>query len=139
MKATTPRARRADGRPAPGAEENVHAVVYRVLRWGMLASTALFAIGIVLALVRPGAGAPLVGAAPSPHDLAWFAQGMARLDPAAIMMAATVLLILTPVARVLGSIYAFAVDRDARYVIVTSAVLVVMGATVVAGLLGLAR
>ena len=51
-------------------------------------------------------------------------------------MIATVLLILTPVARVIVSIYAFLVDRDRKYVIVTSIVLAIMILTVILGMFG---
>ncbi len=124
--------------PQPSTEENVHAVVYYALFWGMIASTLLFAIGVLRALTYPAARDPmLVGGAASHHDLSWFAHGVAALDPTAIMMAATVVLILTPVARVLASIYAFLVDRDMKYVVITASVLLIMVVTVVAGLLGL--
>jgi uncharacterized membrane protein len=53
------------------------------------------------------------------------------------MLLATALLILTPVARVVVSIAAFLTDRDYKYVVVTSIVLLVMGVTVVLGLFGL--
>ena len=47
------------------------------------------------------------------------------------MMVATALLILTPVLRVVISIWAFWVDRDYKYVVVTSTVLAVIGLPVV--------
>lgn len=53
------------------------------------------------------------------------------------MTAATVLLILTPVVRVLTSIYAFAADRDWKYVVITSMVLLIIIMSAVAGILGL--
>jgi uncharacterized membrane protein len=53
------------------------------------------------------------------------------------MLVATVLLILTPVARVVVSIAAFAADRDYKFVVITSIVMFVMLLTVILGLLGL--
>jgi uncharacterized membrane protein len=53
------------------------------------------------------------------------------------MMVATILLILTPVVRVLVSIWAFMVDHDYKYVGITSIVFLIMVVTVIAGLLGL--
>ncbi len=64
-------------------------------------------------------------------------QGIVSFDPTVVMLIATVLLILTPVARVVVSIYAFAVERDHNYVVVTSIVLFVMIVTVILGLFGL--
>ena len=59
------------------------------------------------------------------------------LKRSAPVITGAVLLILTPIARVIISVYAFAVDRDYKYVAVTSAVLFVMALTVVLGLFGL--
>ena len=119
------------------AEANVYTGVYRVLLGGMLLSTALFAIGLVRALLHP-AYFPLTSEWIQQHyhwSVVW--RGLATLDPVVLMMVATVLLILTPVARVLVSIYAFYVDRDRKYVAVTSIVFLVMVLTVVASYLGL--
>jgi uncharacterized membrane protein len=118
-------------------EENVYSVVYHVLLVGMYASTALFALGILVALLHPHF---------FPLDRAWilehytwqnFSHGITHAHPVALMLAATALLILTPVMRVVASIYAFAVDRDFKYVFITSLVLAIMALTVVLGLLGL--
>ncbi len=119
------------------AEQNVYADVYKVLLGGMLVSTALFVIAIVRALLRP----EFVPLTPDwiKQYYHWSAiiQGIVSFDPTVVMLIATVLLILTPIARVVVSIYAFAVDRDRKYVAVTSIVLFVMVVTVVLGLFGL--
>ncbi len=124
--------------PLPAqAGENVYANVYRVLLAGMIVSSALFALGLVRALM-------LNTQFPLTPD--WLRQhyhwrvvvhGLATLDPTALMMVATVLLILTPVARVLVSVYAFYVDRDHRYVAVTSTVFLIMVLTFVLSHFGL--
>ncbi len=118
-------------------EANVYADVYKVLITGMVISTTLFAAGIVLALVH-ARRVPLTPEwARQYYHWSAITRGIRHGDPAAIMLIATALLILTPVARVVMSIYAFAVDKDRKYVMVTSIVLVIMIATVVLGLLGL--
>ncbi|MFB3916999.1 MAG: DUF1634 domain-containing protein [Terriglobales bacterium] len=123
--------------PRPATELNVYADVYKVLLGGMLASTALFVLGIVVALVR-ARYVPLTPEWIKQHyNWTGVAHGIASLDPVVIMLIATALLILTPIARVIVSIYAFAVDGDRRYVVVTSVVLLVMILTVVLGLFGL--
>lgn len=123
--------------PPTSTEENVYSGVYRVLLGGMLISSALYAIGIVCALLRP-AYFPLTGRWVRQHySVSWVVDGIAHLNPMALMMVATVLLILTPVARVVASIYAFVVDRDWKYVTITSIVLLIMFMTAVAGVLGL--
>lgn len=118
-------------------ENNVYADVYRVLMVGMYVTTALFVVGLLLALRRP-AFVPLEPAWVSSH-YHWrlVAAGLAHGDPAAYMLTATFLLILTPVVRVAVSIYAFAADGDYKYAAVTSVVLCVMALTVVLSHFGL--
>lgn len=124
---------------APGheVEANVYADVYRLLMAGMILSSIFFAVGLVLALLHPRH---------FPLSAEWVRQqyhwgvvfhGLASGNPSSYMMVATVLLILTPVFRVIVSIYAFFADGDHRYVAVTSTVLLVIILTVVLGLLGL--
>ena len=118
-------------------EENVYAAVYHALLIGMYISTALFAIAIVRALFRP----EFIPLGPewvrSYYHWAVLWHRLAAFDPVALMLVATAVLILTPVARVVVSIYAFAVDHDAKYVLVTGIVFFIMVLTVILGLLGL--
>jgi uncharacterized membrane protein len=118
-------------------EENVYSVVYYALLGGMIASTILFVIGIVRALMHPAYYPLSEEWVRSHYSVSWVMHGLATLDPVALMMVASVLLILTPVARVLVSIYAFLVDRDFKYVAITGIVFLIMALTVVAGLFGL--
>lgn len=121
----------------PKPEEKIYAEVYDVLLGGMLVSTALFALGVVLALIHPRY-VPLTRAyvLRDYHVTALF-HGLASASPSAFMMLATVLLILTPVARVVISVYAFHKAHDHKYTIVTGIVLLVIVLTVVLGKLGL--
>ena len=118
-------------------QQNVYAGVHRVLWLGMVASTGLYAVGIAAALRRRER---------IPLDSAWIREhyhldrvvhGFVTMEPTSIMLVATVLLILTPVARVFVSIGAFARDRDWKFVLVTSIVAVVMAATLVLAHFGL--
>ena len=118
-------------------EENVYSDVYRVLLVGMVISTTLFVIGVVSALLHPRWMALTPGWVREHYHLSVVAAGIKSLDPMVLMMIATALLILTPVARVVVSIYAFVVDGDRKFVVVTSTVLAVMALTVIFGLLGL--
>jgi len=118
-------------------QANVYERVHAVLYGGMLASTALFVVGVAAALRRHER---------VPLDAAWIRQhyalsaighGLATFDPTTILLLATALLILTPITRVVVSIYAFAHDGDRRFVLVTSIVALVMVAAVVLARLGL--
>ncbi len=122
--------------PGP-AEANVYADVYRLLIGGMILSNVLFAAGILLALLHPRF-VPLTGQwIKAQYQWPILSRGLASGDPISLMLLATVLLILTPVARVVVSIAAFAADRDYKYVVITSVVMFVMLLTVTLGLLGL--
>ncbi len=119
------------------AESNVYAAVYYALLAGMVASSLLFAIGLARGMTLHTY---------FPLDTQWIQQhyhwkavqqGVAALDPTTLMMLATLVLILTPVARVIVSIYAFAVDRDRKYVAVTSIVLAIMVLTLALAHIGL--
>ncbi|HUN87928.1 MAG TPA: DUF1634 domain-containing protein [Terriglobales bacterium] len=119
------------------AEENVYADVYRVLLGGMIVSSALFAVGLVLALLHPEHYPLTPDWVRSHYHLSIIWRGLRAFDPFTLMLVATALLILTPVLRVVISIFAFVEDRDWKFVVVTSIVLVVIVLSVVLSRLGL--
>ena len=118
-------------------EENVYSVVYYALLGGMIVSSILFTVGIVRALLHPAYYPLNTEWVRSHYSVAWVTHGLVTLDPVALMMLGATLLILTPVVRVVVSIYAFLVDRDFKFVVITGIVFLIMVVTVVAGLLGL--
>jgi uncharacterized membrane protein len=118
-------------------ELNVYTDVYRVLIGGMIVSTCLFILGVALALAHPQF---------VPLKAAWIRQhyhwsvllhGLLSFNPTILMMLATLLLIATPVVRVVVSLYAFYVDRDYKFVVVTGLVLFVIVLTVILSRAGL--
>lgn len=124
-------------RKAESTEENVYQDVYRVLLGGMIVSSALFAIGLTLALLHPRTYPLGPDWVRSHYHLPILWQGLKSFDPFTLMLVATALLILTPVLRVVISIWAFWVDRDWKFVVVTSTVLVVIVLSVVLSRFGL--
>jgi uncharacterized membrane protein len=122
---------------AGNVADHVYADVYRVLLAGMVVSTLLFAAGVILALLHP-TSVPL-SASWIRQQYQWkaFLHGLATGNPGMLMMLATILLILTPVTRVVVSIYVFYVDHDFKYVVVTSIVFLVMVLTAILSHLGL--
>lgn len=119
------------------ADQGVYSAVYHALLYGMIASSVLFAIGLVRGMMLH-TQFPLTQAWVTSH-YHWnvVMHGLATLDPAVLMLVACVLLILTPVVRVIVSIIAFAEEGDRKYVLVTSIVLVVIVLSVVLGKAGL--
>ena len=117
-------------------EANVYQDVYRLLLAGMILSNAFFLVGLTMALLHPQYF-PLSTTWLREH-YHWSAVGHGLLsgDPTIYLMIATILLILTPVGRVIVSIYAFFVDGDRKYVAVTTVVLAIMILTVALGIFG---
>lgn len=98
-----------------------------VLLVGIAISVALMAAGIALAAVQ---GGPFPTAVVPVGDLA---QALAELDAAAYLSLGLIVLVATPFVRVAGSIVAFALEHDWRYVLVTAVVFVVMCLSVLLG------
>jgi uncharacterized membrane protein len=118
-------------------EQNVYSDVYRLLIAGMAASSVFFLIGLILALIQPHYFPLSTDWVRQQYEWKVIRRGLASGDPTTYLLIATVLLILTPVARVIVSIYAFFVDKDHKYVALTSIVLAIMILTVALGLFGI--
>jgi uncharacterized membrane protein len=105
----------------------IERTVNRILTVGITLSVALMAAGVVLGFAG-GEGLPT-------HvvPVGRLVSGIAALDPAAFLSLGLLVLITTPLARVAGSLVAFAKLREGRYVLVTAIVLAVMCAGVVVG------
>jgi len=88
-------------------------VVGRVLRTGSIASTAILAVGLALALLLP----------PFSH-----AQTVIRVG--------LFVLLLTPVARVVASVFEYTRDRDWLFAALTAIVLAIVVGSLLVGLLG---
>ncbi|GBG97492.1 DUF1634 domain-containing protein [Lactococcus termiticola] len=102
----------------------------KILRFGTILSTAVMVIGLVMFVVTGHSG---YNGASYPHNFQAIVMGLAGFKPFAWLMAGLFLLILTPVLRVLASIFAFAKERDRMYVVITLIVLLIL---IVAILLG---
>ncbi|HEU4569577.1 MAG TPA: DUF1634 domain-containing protein [Gemmatimonadales bacterium] len=108
-------------------EHRVELMVGTLLRWGVLLAAAVTALGGALLLLKQGsvrmdfhrfAGEP--GALAS---LTGIARGALALDPAAVVQLGVVLLIATPIARVMLTLGAFLHERDRLYTVITALVL----------------
>jgi uncharacterized membrane protein len=126
-----PGQRDADSAKSGNVADNVYADVYRVLLAGMVVSTTLFTVGVIRALLNPRFVPLSATWIKQQYHWSVFIHGLAKADPTALMLLATALLILTPVARVAVSIYVFYIDHDRKYVVVTGLVFLVMVLTVI--------
>lgn len=99
-------------------------VISNVLRGGVLLSAAIIVIGVVMFYVRYA----LLGARDNqfPHSFGAVIAGIAHGDARSVIALGLLVLLVTPLLRVAVSILAFALERDWRYVLITSIVLAVL-------------
>ena len=112
----------------------VEIVISTLLRVGVVASVAVVALGTLLSF----AVSPRYAATPEvyqalvspevefPHSISATLDGVLRLDGRSLVVLGLLLLIATPVVRVAVSILAFYFQRDVVYVVITSAVLLLL-------------
>ncbi|HEX6535284.1 MAG TPA: DUF1634 domain-containing protein [Gemmatimonadaceae bacterium] len=108
------------------AEERVEQFIGGLLRIGVLIAAAVTVAGGAALLARHGFARAdyhvFHGQPAMLSSLGGIIAGVARLDPRAIVQLGIVLLIATPVARVLFTLVAFALRRDWRYVLISGIV-----------------
>ena len=95
------------------SEERGQEAIAAVLRYGSLAATVVMALGLALMLFRGTAGS-----LPAYHRI--------RLDDAAVTECGILLLLLTPIFRIIVAAVAFALERDFKYVAISLGVLAVV-------------
>ena len=92
-----------------------------VLRYGSIISTFVMAVGVTLAFFQ---GVAMGRSAKLPPGA--LLMKALELDPLGITQLGMLLLLLTPVFRVVVAIAAFGIERDVKYVLIASGVLVVV-------------
>ncbi len=108
-----------------GGSSTMTAIIGGVLQRGVILSSAVILIGLVMLLLR-GSGLSERYLATFPHTFSQVWTGLLGLHPQSIIALGLILLILTPVMRVAISIVAFALERDRLYVVITSIVLLIL-------------
>lgn len=118
-------------------DQRIEQIVGDLLRVGVLIATAVVTLGAVIYLAHHGTEQPeyrwFHGEPPDLRGLAgivdvaldWRGRGLIQLG--------LLILLATPVARVLFSIVAFAMQRDGLYVAITAMVLIVLLYSIVGG------
>ncbi len=99
-------------------------IISNVLRGGVLLSASIIAIGVLLFYVHYS----LYGADTNlfPHSVGAVFSGIARGDARSVIVLGLIVLLVSPVLRVAVSILTFVLERDWRYGIITTIVLVVL-------------
>jgi uncharacterized membrane protein len=108
--------------------------MYRVLVAGMLGSSFLYVVGLVLFFIQNSNPAQTNVAAYT--NLGQFFTDLYALKAPAILTAATLVLVATPVSRVFISIVVFAKARDLKFVILTLTVFLVLMTSIALGYFG---
>ena len=111
-------------------DQRIENIIAGMLRAGVILSTALVLGGGVWYLLRFGAGRPEYGAFQGEpavlRSVSGIVRGAVALDARSWIQLGLLLLVATPVARVLFSIFAFAEERDWTYVAITLIVAAVL-------------
>jgi uncharacterized membrane protein len=98
--------------------EDINRLIYHILRGGVVVSVAFLLFGFVLTGLTGGA---LPDQSVPPRDLV---RLVLRFTPAGYLNLGVLVLIFTPVARVILSLLSFAEERDRTYIVMTGIVLV---------------
>ncbi len=114
----------------PWTDERVGAIVGNLLRSGVIASAVVVLAGGILYLIRYGANLPdysiFRGEPAEFRSVEGIIRAAIGLRSRGLIQLGLLLLIATPVARVVFSIFAFALERDRIYIFVTLVVLGVL-------------
>jgi uncharacterized membrane protein len=111
---------------SPPRDYQMDRLISVVLRGGVLLSAGLLILGALLYFARVLRGGAPANPLVFPHSLGDVFSSLGHGDPLAILALGLIVLLLTPVARVLISIFAFARERDWLYVGITTLVLLIL-------------
>ena len=111
-------------------DQTLEIIIGHTLRIGVVTAAVIVLIGGVLYLVENRATVPHyqsfhAGATPS-DNLSGIVRNIQALNSLGIIQLGLVVLIATPILRVIFSVVAFALERDALYVVATLIVLMVL-------------
>jgi uncharacterized membrane protein len=112
------------------SEHEVDQAIGGVLRLGVIVAAAVTFVGGLLLVLQHGrepiAHRTFQGEPAALESIVGIVRGALSLDGASIAQLGLLLLIATPVARVAFTLVAFALQRDRKYVVITSIVLTLL-------------
>jgi uncharacterized membrane protein len=116
--------------------ESMNVIIGKVLRYGVVLSAAVILLGGLGLAAASGSseasGLLTYDTSTIPHgtwyqvSLSGLSSGLVTLTPYAWIELGVILLIATPVSRVLISVFLFAAERDRLYVLITAVVLLLL-------------
>jgi uncharacterized membrane protein len=101
-------------------------IISFVLRSGVVLAALIIALGVVLFYARYLAAGGKIGQVTYPHTVAAVFVGLAHGDPLSVIVLGLLVLLLTPVLRVLVSVVTFALERDWHYTAITLLVFTIL-------------
>jgi len=111
-------------------DEEVHQIIGNILRIAVIVAAVIVFIGGIFYLIQNGSNSPeyhvFKGEPKSLRTISGILKELLVLDGVGIVQIGLLLLIATPVVRVIFSVFAFALQRDSIYVVVTLIVLTVL-------------
>lgn len=111
---------------------DIHKYVGPVLATGVLLSLIVLLWGALLYLTHGPHHA--VAAAPmKPGSILVILRGVVQLDPTSTINLGLLILLITPVARIIAALIAFAIEGDRRYVLISLAVLAILALSALLG------
>ncbi len=102
--------------------QRAYSWVAAVLRWGSYVSAGFMLLGIVLIFFQPDVPIQVGSAMP----LAAMTEQLRLLNPYAVMQLGVILLLLTPLARLVVAALSFWLEGERRYTLISLAVLVII-------------
>lgn len=119
-------------------DKDVELALGKLLRWGVVLSSIVVLTGGIIYLSRNAGSLPhyhsFRGLLLPFHDLSDIFKGIAEGNGRAIIQSGIILLIATPVARVLFSIIGFIKEQDWLYVLIASIVLAIIITSMLLGI-----
>lgn len=111
-------------------DKRLEIIIGNLLRAGVLLSAAIVFIGGALYLAQDDGKAvsykTFAAGGPDTRTLSGIVESAARLNPTGLIALGLVLLIATPIARVVFAIIGFSLERDRLYAVVSLIVLAVL-------------
>ena len=108
-------------------DRQLEMVLHHMLVIGVLLSSALMLLGLLLSLLQTGT---VPDAVPPLNQVIPLALAF---QPPGLMALGLLVLIATPILRVLGSVIGFLIERDWRYAFITFIVLLIVVASILLG------
>lgn len=119
-------------------DRDVATVVGKLLRFGVLSACLVAILGGIMFMILHSSEVSdftqFRGAPEYLRSLGGIYGGLLALDARAVIQAGVIILIATPIMRVALSIFAFALERDYLYVVITVIVLLIISIGMFGGL-----